>query len=75
MGFRKQVNMASANRDFVWLDCTSCGARNYRAERALKPKQKGKETVPANMKDNRLEMNKYCPKERKHTLHKESRKK
>jgi len=49
-------------REYVWLECTECHARNYRTE---------KETRGAN----RLELKKFCRKERKHTKHKESRKK
>jgi len=51
-------------REYVWLECTTpgCGARNYRTQ---------KETRGAN----RLELQKFCRKERKHTKHKESRKK
>jgi large subunit ribosomal protein L33 len=49
-------------REYVWLECTECGNRNYRAN---------KETRGAD----RLERKKYCPKERKHTSHKETRKK
>ena len=49
-------------REYVWLECSACGERNYRVQ---------KETRGAN----RLELKKYCPRERKHTAHKESRKK
>jgi large subunit ribosomal protein L33 len=49
-------------REYVWLECTVCGARNYRTQ---------KETRGAS----RLELKKFCRKERKHTPHKESRKK
>ncbi len=49
-------------REYVWLECTTCGERNYRVQ---------KETRGAN----RLELKKYCSRERKHTAHKESRKK
>jgi len=49
-------------REYVWLECAVCGARNYRTQ---------KETRGAN----RLELKKFCRKERKHTVHKESRKK
>jgi large subunit ribosomal protein L33 len=49
-------------REYVWLECTVCGARNYRTH---------KETRGAD----RLELKKFCRKERKHTPHKESRKK
>jgi len=49
-------------REHVWLECNECGARNYRTQ---------KETRGAE----RLELKKFCRKERKHTSHKESRKK
>ena len=49
-------------REYVWLECSGCGNRNYRTH---------KETRGTN----RLELKKYCRKERKHTVHKESRKK
>jgi large subunit ribosomal protein L33 len=49
-------------REYVWLECTVCGNRNYRTN---------KETRGTN----RLELKKFCRKERKHTMHKESRKK
>jgi len=49
-------------REYVWLECTSCGDRNYRTP---------KETRGAE----RLELKKYCPRERQHMPHKESRKK
>jgi large subunit ribosomal protein L33 len=49
-------------REYVWLECTTCGERNYRTQ---------KETRGAE----RLELKKYCRRERKHTPHKESRKK
>ena len=49
-------------REYVWLECSQCGERNYRVQ---------KETRGAN----RLELKKYCRRERKHTPHKESRKK
>ena len=49
-------------REYVWLECSVCGARNYRTQ---------KETRGAD----RIELKKFCRKERKHTPHKESRKK
>jgi large subunit ribosomal protein L33 len=49
-------------REYVWLECSVCGSRNYRTN---------KETRGAD----RLELKKFCRKERKHTPHKESRKK
>jgi large subunit ribosomal protein L33 len=63
--FFLQPNVPTANtimREYVWLECTSCHERNYRTQ---------KETRGAE----RLELKKYCRRERKHTLHKESRKK
>jgi len=56
------VKEESTMREYVWLECTVCGARNYRTE---------KETRGAE----RLALKKFCRKERKHTSHKESRKK
>lgn len=49
-------------REYVWLECTECGDRNYRVQ---------KETRGAE----RLERKKYCKRTRTHTVHKESRKK
>lgn len=49
-------------REHVWLECTSCSARNYRTEKEVRGA-------------NRLELKKFCRKERKHTVHKETRKK
>lgn len=49
-------------REYVWLECTSCNDRNYRVQ---------KDTRGAD----RLERNKYCKRERKHTRHKETRRK
>ena len=51
-----------AMREYVWLECTECGDRNYRVQ---------KETRGAE----RLERKKYCKRLRRHTIHKESRKK
>jgi large subunit ribosomal protein L33 len=49
-------------REHVWLECTVCGTRYYRTEKETRGTE-------------RLELKKFCVKERKHTLHKESRKK
>ncbi|MFA6796396.1 MAG: 50S ribosomal protein L33 [Bacilli bacterium] len=46
-------------REKVILVCTECLSRNYQVK-----KKKG---------DERLELKKYCPKCKKHTLHKETR--
>lgn len=52
-------NMA---REYVWLECTETGLRNYRVNKETRGTE-------------RLELKKYCSKLRKHTVHKESRKK
>ncbi|MFN9720717.1 MAG: 50S ribosomal protein L33 [Planctomycetota bacterium] len=49
-------------REYVWLECTETGQRNYRVIKETRGTE-------------RLELMKYCPKLRRHTLHKESRKK
>ena len=51
-----------AMREYVWLECTETGARNYRVIKETRGTE-------------RLELKKYCPRLRRHTLHKESRKK
>ncbi|NLX03553.1 MAG: 50S ribosomal protein L33 [Phycisphaerae bacterium] len=50
--------------EWVWMECTSCGSRNYRTPVSAKP---GQGQV-------KLELSKYCPRERKHTTHKIRRK-
>ena len=50
-------------RELVTLKCSVCDERNYRVE---KNKTNTKE---------RLELNKYCNRCQKHTLHKESKEK
>ncbi len=52
--------------EWVWLECTSCGQRNYRTTVSI---NKG-----AQSKQPKLELKKYCPFEHKHTLHKMRRK-
>lgn len=49
-------------REYVWLECTETGLRNYRVNKETRGTE-------------RLELKKYCSKLRKHTVHKESRKK
>lgn len=46
-------------REKVILVCTKCLSRNY--------------TVTKKKGDERMEVNKYCPKCNEHTLHKETR--
>lgn len=48
-------------RENITLVCTTCKNENYRVE-------KNKRNTP-----DRLELNKYCPKCRKHTEHKEKK--
>jgi large subunit ribosomal protein L33 len=54
------------NRVIVTLACTQCKERNYTTEKSRRPKQ-GKAAVE------RLELKKYCKRERVHTLHRETR--
>ena len=49
-------------REYVWLKCSECGDRNYRIEKEMRGTE-------------RLELMKYCRRLRRHTLHKEDRKK
>ena len=53
--------MAKDVRDQITLECTECHSRNYTT-------MKNKRNDP-----DRLEMNKYCPFCKKHTLHKETK--
>ncbi len=52
----------SKAREYVWMQCTACGELNYRTDVRV---QGG---IP------KLELKKYCPRERKHTKHKLKRK-
>lgn len=49
-------------REYIWLECSECSRRNYRTPKEMRGTE-------------RLELKKFCRHERKHTLHKESRKK
>jgi len=56
--------MASKKKDVrpvITLQCSECKDRNYTTE-------KNRRNDP-----NRLEMMKYCPRDRKHTLHRETK--
>ncbi|GJQ26082.1 MAG: hypothetical protein HBSAPP02_11140 [Phycisphaerae bacterium] len=58
--------MAKANkREYVWLECTESGDLNYRTQVNV---QQG---IPEKLKGG---LKKYCPRLRKHTLHKLKRK-
>ncbi len=48
------------NRQMKTLVCSECGEENYRTPRNVKTSE-------------RLEENKYCPRCRKHTVHKEKK--
>ena len=48
-------------RERFTLECTECGMRHYRSQREMR-------------RGNRLELKKYCKKDRKHTVHRERRK-
>jgi large subunit ribosomal protein L33 len=52
----------SKAREYVWMQCAECDDLNYRTNVRV---QGG---VP------KLELSKYCPRERKHTRHKLKRK-
>ncbi len=48
-------------RDIITLACTECKRRNYTTTKNKK------------ISTGRLERNKYCPHDRKHTLHRETK--
>jgi large subunit ribosomal protein L33 len=54
--------MAKENRVYVFMECSETGMRLYRTQKKAKGQQK------------KLELMKYNPKLRKHTLHKEKKK-
>ena len=61
----KSKSKKSANREFVWLQCSESGDLNYRT--SIRVKGGVDESLKAGLK-------KYCPRLRKHTLHKIKRK-
>jgi len=48
-------------RDIITLACTECKRRNYSTTKNKK------------LSTGRLERNKFCPSDRKHTLHRETK--
>lgn len=48
-------------RDKITLECSSCKRRNYSTDKNKR------------LHSGRVEFKKYCPFERKHTVHKEAR--
>jgi large subunit ribosomal protein L33 len=61
-GWSEPAGDLAMPREYVWLECTETGMRNYRVPKEMRGTE-------------RLELKKYCPKLRRHTVHKESRKK
>ena len=57
--------MAKDNREMVWLQCTETNDLNYRTSIM----------VAGQNPQTKMELMKYCPRLRKHTLHKVKRKK
>ncbi len=55
----------ATDREFVWLQCTESGELNYRTNIRVKG------GIAEKMKEG---LKKFCPKLRKHTLHKIKRK-
>ncbi len=53
--------MAKGNRVIITFECKDCKERNYSTN-------KNKRTTP-----DKLEFSKYCPRCRKHTLHRETK--
>ena len=53
--------------EWVWMECTECGERNYRTPVQLKSAQGQGPQI-------KLELSKYCPRDRKHTVHKMKKK-
>jgi len=60
--FIEEVVMAKENREMVWLQCTETGDLNYRTE------------IKVAGGPQKVELKKYCPRLKRHTLHKVKRK-
>jgi len=56
-----EINMAKKARQVIILECSECHERNYATTKNVKTQKE------------RLEFKKFCPKCRKHTIHKESK--
>jgi large subunit ribosomal protein L33 len=56
------VVMAKESREMVWFQCTSCNDLNYRTE------------IKVAGGVQKVEVKKFCPRERAHKLHKVKRK-
>ena len=60
MDVRRVIMAKVGNRQYKTLICSECKGENYRVEKNVK-------------NTDRLELNKYCPRCRKHTVHKEKK--
>jgi len=49
--------------EYVWMECTECGTKNYRTPVSTQPPQGGQQPK-------KLARQKVCKNERKHTVHK-----
>ena len=56
------VVMAKENREMAWMQCTECNDLNYRTE------------IKVAGGAPKFERKRYCPRERRHTVHKIKRK-
>jgi large subunit ribosomal protein L33 len=54
----RNIMAKKTKREYFWMECTSCGQRNYRTEVSTMG------GIP------KMELNKYCKHERKRTKHK-----
>ncbi|MFA5863628.1 MAG: 50S ribosomal protein L33 [Phycisphaerae bacterium] len=52
--------------EWVWMECTECGERNYRTTVSQNKAGGGQPT--------KLELKKFCSRDRKHTVHKMKKK-
>jgi large subunit ribosomal protein L33 len=53
-----------SKREYVWLECSDCGSRNYRTG----------VNMAGEASKSKLELKKFCKEQRKHTVHKAKRK-
>jgi large subunit ribosomal protein L33 len=58
----RRLRLSNMAREYVWLECTETGLRTHRTQKETRGTE-------------RLELSKYNKKLRRHTKHKESRKK
>jgi len=63
--FRDVMAKKKANREYVWLQCSETGELNYRTSINVRG------GVPTKLREG---LKKYCPRLRRHTLHKVKRK-